>query len=316
MTVGCAGSDPLPAGNNSNNTNNQTCATPPCSDNNAMCMDNDGDGFGLGCARGTDCDDANAARAPDRAEACDGLDNDCNGIPDDGIDCAACTDIDQDGYGEGCTPGPDCDDENDLVNEGASERCDTIDNDCDDEEDEDFEAELGMPCTAGMGECETEGVVVCSGDGLSTACGAMPPAGSAEVCDRLDNDCNGAVDDGVNCPACVEDAFEPNDSSPDGTDLTSGSKDGYLCPNNVDWFRLGNVVAGQQVTVNLTHVHADGDIDVEFFIGSTYEGGAYTENDNELFTMTASKNGNAAVRLIFDGNDTPPVAGTVYTISR
>ncbi|MEQ1568585.1 MAG: putative metal-binding motif-containing protein [Myxococcota bacterium] len=63
--------------------------------------DADADGFGdpgapsEACAPGdgtvadaSDCDDARAEVSPDGAEVCDGLDNDCSGAADDGVDCA------------------------------------------------------------------------------------------------------------------------------------------------------------------------------------------------------------------------------------
>jgi hypothetical protein len=34
---------------------------------------------------GVDCDDANPNRTPGRAETCDGVDNDCNGVADSGV---------------------------------------------------------------------------------------------------------------------------------------------------------------------------------------------------------------------------------------
>ena len=48
------------------------------------CPDADGDGA-WSCI--DDCDDALASRKPGLAEACDGLDNDCDGVVDDGIVC-------------------------------------------------------------------------------------------------------------------------------------------------------------------------------------------------------------------------------------
>jgi N-acetylneuraminic acid mutarotase len=45
-------------------------------------VDNDGDGYSE-CAG--DCDDANPARRPGGAEVCDGFDNDCNGLVDEGF---------------------------------------------------------------------------------------------------------------------------------------------------------------------------------------------------------------------------------------
>ncbi len=58
------------------------------------CIDNDGDGFGAGCARGPDCDDAN---------------------PNLWASCATCIDNDHDGYGVTCDLGDDCDDTNPFV---------------------------------------------------------------------------------------------------------------------------------------------------------------------------------------------------------
>ena len=50
---------------------------------------------------------------------------------DDGECQAGCFDADGDGYGENCQVGPDCDDTNPDKNEGASERCNNSDDDCD-----------------------------------------------------------------------------------------------------------------------------------------------------------------------------------------
>jgi hypothetical protein len=58
-------------------------STPPA----AECIDNDGDGYGAGCANGPDCDDANAAVHPGASEVCNGLDDNCDGVKDEG--CAS-----------------------------------------------------------------------------------------------------------------------------------------------------------------------------------------------------------------------------------
>ena len=95
------------------------------------CMDGDGDGF-QDC---TDCDDGEAAVHPGAPEACDGLDNDCNGEVDDEVD------LDGDGWWPLDCGGDDCDDADPGVHPDAAEDCeDDIDNDCDgaiDDEDPD-----------------------------------------------------------------------------------------------------------------------------------------------------------------------------------
>ncbi|MCS6799014.1 MAG: putative metal-binding motif-containing protein, partial [Myxococcota bacterium] len=54
-------------------------------------VDEDGDGFGEGCVRGPDCDDANPVQTG--VEVCDAADNDCDGEVDEGVR-SACGDCD------------------------------------------------------------------------------------------------------------------------------------------------------------------------------------------------------------------------------
>ncbi|MCD6499662.1 MAG: putative metal-binding motif-containing protein, partial [Deltaproteobacteria bacterium] len=51
-------------------------------------------------------------------------------------DCPNGTDLDHDGYGEGCPAGPDCRDDNNLVHPGVEEICNGVDDNCDGQTDE------------------------------------------------------------------------------------------------------------------------------------------------------------------------------------
>ena len=54
---------------------------------------------------------------------------------------------------------------------------------------------LGGTCSAGVGACLRNGVIACISSGA--ACNATAGAPVAEVCDGVDNDCDGTIDNGV-----------------------------------------------------------------------------------------------------------------------
>ncbi|MBP7682421.1 MAG: cadherin-like beta sandwich domain-containing protein [Deltaproteobacteria bacterium] len=191
----------------------------------SRCLDSSRPGFGF-CPAGytnsavLDCNDANAAVRPTALETCNLVDDDCDGVPDDGVQLPFYADADGDTWGAGmpvqaCTApaghvarNGDCNDTLGAVHPGATEVCDgAVDHDCDTLLDDGCTCTDGamQPCGTDEGLC-TVGSQTCTG-GTWGACSGTPPA--AEICDGLDQDCDGAPDDGV------ASAFYP-DSDDDG----------------------------------------------------------------------------------------------------
>ena len=82
-----------------------------------------------------------------------------------------------------------------------TEYCDNIDNDCNGIiDDESQDTGIGDQCGSAVGECDY-GIMSCV-DGEVECFGAIDP--SEEICDALDNDCNGMVDDMDSLGFCYE----------------------------------------------------------------------------------------------------------------
>ena len=80
----------------------------------------------------------------------------------------------------------------------VTETCDDVDNDCDGVVDNGFAVGSSYPCTVGVGVCARVGPLRCNAQG-GILCYAIPGIASPEVCNGLDDDCNGLVDDGIVC---------------------------------------------------------------------------------------------------------------------
>ena len=154
-----------------------------------------------------DCGPDDPFISPGRIELCDGVDNNCNGEIDEAVAPAVWyRDFDGDGFGDpaGGTISTcqrienegwslslgDCDDSNPLINPQQEELCDGLDNDCN--------PETTFLIAPGNGEDDDN-------DGAADPfCGTLRPdcadndktvyPGAPEICDGLDNDCNGIVE--------------------------------------------------------------------------------------------------------------------------
>ncbi len=75
------------------------------------------------------------------------------------------------------------------------EICDGKDNDCDGIVDNGFERH-GALCWRGQGACRSQGTWRCAPDGSKSECDAPIIKPTNEICDGVDNDCDGTPDDG------------------------------------------------------------------------------------------------------------------------
>ena len=176
-------------------------------------IDNDNDGF----SSDEDCDDSDPESNPGAEEICDGIDNNCDGDVDEGVTSTFYADSDNDGYGnaeitmDACEEqegfvanGSDCDDTSEDSYPSAEELCDGLDNDCDDDIDEDLDVDFYVDSDDdGFGD-DNNIVSGCSPDmGLSTIGGDCDDSDASisplanEICDEVDNNCNGSIDEDV-----------------------------------------------------------------------------------------------------------------------
>jgi len=254
-------------------------------------------------------------------ETCNGIDDDCDGQIDDGLG----DQVVECGLGQcehsvtACEDGeePECD-----PFEGATQEvCDGVDNDCDGDVDE------GLPdLHCGVGQCEHD-VPACI-NGIPQNCDPFDGA-SVEVCDGIDNDCDGDVDEDqgnwvcgdfecqVSVPQCIDGVPQPQEScvpEPGGTEICGDGID-----NNCDGvdsdcaesFLVGTDNAARPVDV-LWMIDSSGSMSEEM---------ATVEANLQSFADTLSASGSSTRLHLFADNGTgsfeicvnPPLGGVNCT---
>jgi hypothetical protein len=133
---------------------------------------------------------------PASAEVCDGIDNDCNQLIDDGVASGQACQITVPGVGT-CPGVTLCTGMSGSICQGATpvaETCNYTDDDCDGMTDEQW-PQVNTVCNTGVGACQRFGVIRCDAMGTGTQCSAMPGMPIAELCNGNDDDCDMKTDE-------------------------------------------------------------------------------------------------------------------------
>lgn len=157
----------------------------------ACAPDADGDGF----SGSADCDDSNADVFPQATELCDGIDNNCDGIIDVDADDEATWFLDNDGDGSGdrrfavqaceapegyVAANDDCDDTDERFRPGA------VEDDCTDPNDYNCDGSVGYD------DADADGFPACQD--CNDASADQNPS-KLELCNSIDDDCDGDTDE-------------------------------------------------------------------------------------------------------------------------
>lgn len=228
-------------------TSTSTPVVPTATPTAILCPDADGDGF---TTCDGDCADSDYWINPGIPDECDGIDNNCDGVEDEAPD--------EDG--DGFTTCRDCDDEDPNINPDAPEACDHIDNNCDGSID--IAADQFPDALPIYWDIDADGYASDDSDPLGWTCEdsefMQNPPGfyttvtgdcnegdpqinpeAEEVCDSVDNDCNGQIDegfdtDGDGVSTCAGDCndddprFFPGAPETDCTDSNDYNCDGQV----------------------------------------------------------------------------------------
>jgi MYXO-CTERM domain-containing protein len=207
----------------------------------------------------TDCNDNAFGINPGVDEYCDGHDDDCDGLidEDDSLDASTFyADADNDGFGDAASTTAscsqpsgyvsdqtDCNDGDSSINPSGTELCDTVDNDCNGDVDEDSAADV----KTWYGDSDADGY----GNASSTDLDCDQPSGfvdndadcddndantnpgANELCDTIDNNCDGAVDEDSAVDALTYYADTDTDGYGDGANSTKActQPSNYLTDN-------------------------------------------------------------------------------------
>jgi len=236
--------------------------------------DLDGDGYNSD----VDCDDNNPDIYPGAPELCNNVDDNCNGSIDEGLTVVTYyLDNDNDSFGDdnnsidACMMqagyvelGGDCDDNNPAVRPGAAELCNNVDDNCNGRIDE------GLTVVTyyldndndGFGDDNNsidacmmpDGYVEVDGDCDDNNPDVHP--GAAELCNNIDDNCNGTIDESLTVVTYYldidNDGFGDDNNSIDACMMPDGyvEVDGDCDDNNTDINPNATEIADNEIDEN------------------------------------------------------------------
>lgn len=177
-------------------------------------IDPDNDGYTI---EEGDCNNDNPSIHPGAVEICNDIDDNCNGSVDEDVGYTYYRDSDGDGYGDAsqttyaCTTlsgyssnSNDCNDNNPAVHPGATEICNGMDDDCDNSVDEgvtttyyyDDDGDGYGNASHTTQACSRPSEYASNSDDCDDSNSSVHP-GAVEICNEIDDDCDGSVDEGV-----------------------------------------------------------------------------------------------------------------------
>ena len=197
---------------------------------NVWYLDSDNDGYGdagvsgIFCANpggyvgnSADCNDNNDAVSPLATETCNGVDDNCNALTDEGATTLYFKDADGDTYGDphvtanacalptGYVPNnSDCNDAQTAIHPGAAETCNSLDDNCNGQTDEGIGStyyydgdgdNYGDPAVSAV-NCSAPYKYVTNNSDCDDAKATVHP-GAGETCNGIDDNCVNGIDEGV-----------------------------------------------------------------------------------------------------------------------